>query len=125
MPPDASTLVRVSSAAELFHDPSRFMSQRHWHRPWPVAIDYRQIGVAQAGGGDLDEDFTRARRSQVDLLDYPAFTAQVLIVFLGRCLVNRHLARSHPRYCTCNRHYLPWNMISTMTAKSRVSLVKI
>src|SRR5258708_6499812 len=48
----------------------------------------------------------------------PAFTAQVPIVFPGRCIVNWHLERSLHPYCTCNRPYLPWNTLSTVTAKT-------
>jgi hypothetical protein len=45
--------------AELFYYPSRFMSQRHRHRPRPVAVDDRQIGVTQAGRPDSDQYFAR------------------------------------------------------------------
>jgi hypothetical protein len=39
------------------------------HRPRPVTVDQRQIGVAQTAAADLDQDLTRARRIEIDFED--------------------------------------------------------
>ena len=39
----------VHARPELLHHARRLVPERHRHRPWPVAVDHRQIGVTQPG----------------------------------------------------------------------------
>jgi hypothetical protein len=49
--------------AELAHDPGRLVPQRHRRRPRPIAVDHREIRVAQPGGLDLDQDLAALSRT--------------------------------------------------------------
>jgi hypothetical protein len=55
--------------ANLFHHPRRLVSERHWHRARPVAVNHGQIGVAQACRANPDQDFAMLRALQLDLLN--------------------------------------------------------
>ncbi len=52
----------VTPGAELLDDAGRLVAERHRHRPRPVAVDHRQVGVAQPGRGDLDQHLARTGR---------------------------------------------------------------
>ena len=55
--------------AKFVDDAGRLMAERHRHWARPVASDHRQVGVAQARCGDLDQHFAAARRGQLDADD--------------------------------------------------------
>ena len=44
-----------------------FVAQHDRHRARPVAVDQRQVGVAEATAAHLDQDFALARRIEIDL----------------------------------------------------------
>ena len=55
--------------AGLLDDARRLVAEQHRHRAHPVAVDHRQIGVAQPGGLDADEQLGVTRRRKVELGD--------------------------------------------------------
>src|SRR5262245_10029490 len=59
----------VDAGPEFFDHARRLMTEHHRRRSWAVAVDHRQIGVAQAGGADLHQHLAVARRIELDLLD--------------------------------------------------------
>ena len=61
--------------ADLFDDAGRFMAQRHRHRPRPVAVDHRQVGVAQARGFDPHQHLARPRRVEFEFSIASGFEA--------------------------------------------------
>ena len=52
---------------DLFDDTRGFMPQCHRRRARSVAIDNRQVGMTQAGRGNLDQDFTGTRAFEFDV----------------------------------------------------------
>ena len=54
--------LRIVRVAGLDHRCACLMAQRHRHRSRPVAVDHRQVRMAQPGGFDLDEQLTGSRR---------------------------------------------------------------
>ena len=46
-----------------------FVAQHDRHRPRPVAVDQRQVGVAEPAAADLDQHLALARRIEIDLED--------------------------------------------------------
>ena len=60
---------RGDAGPDLAHDARCFMPQRHRHHPRPVAVDHRQIGMAEPRRLDLHQHFARARRIELDLAD--------------------------------------------------------
>ncbi len=61
----------VDAGADLFHDAGAFVAADHRERDGDVAGDQVGVGMAQPGGGELDEDLLLLRRVEVDLLDAP------------------------------------------------------
>ena len=59
----------VDAGADLLDDARRLVAERHRHRPRPVALDHRQVRVAQPRRRDLDQDLARSRRVELDRLD--------------------------------------------------------
>ena len=59
----------VDAGAELLDDAGRLVAERHRHRPRPVAVDHRQVRVAQPRRRDLDQDLARSGRVELDRLD--------------------------------------------------------
>lgn len=55
--------------ADLLDDSSGFMTEQDRHRPYPGAVDHRQVGVAHARSLDSDKDLTAVGRVQVQLDD--------------------------------------------------------
>ena len=55
--------------AQFLDDAGGLMAQRHRHRPRAVAVDHRQVRMAQPRGDDLDQHLAGAGRRQVDRLD--------------------------------------------------------
>jgi hypothetical protein len=47
--------------------PSRLVTEQHGHRTHAIAVDDREIRVAQPGRLDAHEDLTRPRRVEVEL----------------------------------------------------------
>ena len=45
------------------------VAERHRHHPRPRAVDDREVGVAEAGGADPDEELARPRRVELELGD--------------------------------------------------------
>ena len=56
--------------AELHHLAGRLVADRHRHRARAVAVDHRQVGVAQTSGADAHEHLVAPRRRELDLLDH-------------------------------------------------------
>lgn len=59
----------VDAVADLLDDSSGFMTEQDRHRPYPGAVDHRQVGVAHARSLDSDKDLTAVGRVQVQLDD--------------------------------------------------------
>ncbi len=55
--------------AGLLDDARRLVSEQHRHRAHPVAVDHRQVGMAQPCGLDADQQFGVAGRREVELAD--------------------------------------------------------
>jgi hypothetical protein len=55
--------------AELLHHAGRLVPERHRQRARPVAVDHREIGVAQARDLDAHEDLARPGRVEIEFLD--------------------------------------------------------
>ena len=55
--------------AERFDDARRFVPLSHGHWPGTIAIDHRQIGMAQPSRANADQHFVAARTVQVQGLD--------------------------------------------------------
>ena len=54
---------------DLLDDTGGLVAERHRHRARAVAVDDREIGMAQARGGDAHQHFTSSRRIEFDLGD--------------------------------------------------------
>jgi hypothetical protein len=59
----------VHARAELDDLARAFVTQHDRRRPRPVAIDQRQIGVAEAGAAHLDQHLALAGRIEIELDD--------------------------------------------------------
>ena len=59
----------VHAGADLLDDAGRLMAERHRHGPRSVAVDDREIGVAQARRFDPHQHLARPRRVELDLLN--------------------------------------------------------
>jgi hypothetical protein len=59
----------VHARAERLDHAGGFVAQHHRQRPWPVAVDHRQVRVAQAGGLDPHQHFAGAGGVELDRLD--------------------------------------------------------
>ena len=55
--------------ADPLDDARRLVAEQHRHRADPVAVDDRQVGVAQAGGLDADQELGVTRRVEVEVGD--------------------------------------------------------
>ena len=55
--------------AQRLDDPGRFVPQRHRQRTGAIAVDHRQIRMAQARRRDPHQDLAFARRVEIDRLD--------------------------------------------------------
>jgi hypothetical protein len=55
--------------AERFDDARRFVPLSHGHWPGTIAIDHRQIGMAQPSRANADQHFVAARTVRVQGLD--------------------------------------------------------
>ena len=49
--------------------PAASCPKQHRHRAHPAAVDHRQIGMAEAGGLDADQEFGVAGRREFELAD--------------------------------------------------------
>ena len=58
------------AGAHFHHLAGGFVAQRHGQRPGPVAVDHRQVGVAQAGGAHPHQNLAVARGVQFHLFDF-------------------------------------------------------
>ncbi len=67
----------VDAFADLFDDAGGFMPEHHRHRTGTGAVDDGEVGVAEARGLDLDQDFARAGARQIDLDDLERLRARV------------------------------------------------
>jgi hypothetical protein len=68
----------VLDARAGFHDLARaFVADRHRQRPRAVAVDHREIRMAQTGGPHANEHFARSGGIQVDLGDLQGETLRV------------------------------------------------
>ena len=63
--------------ADLLHDAGGLVAQRHRQRPGPVAVDHREVRVAQAGGLDPDQDLPGPGRIELELFDDKGFGLRV------------------------------------------------
>ena len=59
----------VDALTDPLDDPGGLVAEQHRHRPHPVAVDHRQVGVADAGRLDSDHDLAASRRRQVEFGD--------------------------------------------------------
>ena len=59
----------VDAGPEFGDDAGRFVPQAPSGRPRPIAVDDRQIGMAQSGRGDLHQNLARPRWIELDPLD--------------------------------------------------------
>src|SRR5258708_35890511 len=88
--------------AECFDDTGGFMAERHRHRPWAIAVDDGEVGMTQACGGDLDQDFTMTGSRKLDFLDHERF-----------CFRERRFRSDGVQYGGANLHaYSPWRRYS-------------
>ena len=53
----------------LLDDARRLVAEQHRHRAHPIAVDHRQVGMAQAGGLDADQKFGVTGRCEFELAD--------------------------------------------------------
>lgn len=60
----------VHSVAELFDNASGFVTERHRHRSGAIAIDHRQVRMAQPRRLDAYKNFAGTRRRQIEFLDF-------------------------------------------------------
>jgi hypothetical protein len=58
------------TAADLFDDTGTFVAENHRQRPRSIAINDREVGVAESSRFHLDEHFTRAGRCEIDIGDF-------------------------------------------------------
>ena len=67
---DVVALGEIAHArAERLDHACGFVTQHHRQRPRPVAVDHRQIRMAEPGGLDPHQDLAGARAVELDLLD--------------------------------------------------------
>ena len=66
---DPLTDREVGLAADLLDDAGGLVAEQHRHRPHPVAVDHRQVRVAQPGGLDTHQQLVVAGRRQVEFGD--------------------------------------------------------
>jgi hypothetical protein len=55
--------------ADFFDDTRTFVAEHHGQRSGSIAIDYREVGVAEACCLHLDEYFAGPGRRQIDIGD--------------------------------------------------------
>ena len=58
------------AVAELFDNASGFVTERHWHRARAIAIDHRQVRMAQPGRLDAYKNFANTRRRKIEVFDF-------------------------------------------------------
>ena len=80
--------------AQLHHLAGRLVAERHRHRPRAVAVDHRQVGMAQARGADAHQHLAAAGRREFDLLD-----RQRLGLGVGMRQADLRAARRHGSSC--------------------------
>ncbi len=66
---EVALLQVVNERADLLDNAGGLVAERHRQRPWPVAVDDGEIGMAQARRRNADQDLARSRSFQVDLLN--------------------------------------------------------
>ena len=54
----------ADARADPLDDPGGLVAEQHRHRPHPVAVDHRQVGVADARRLDADQNFVAARAAR-------------------------------------------------------------
>ena len=59
----------VHARADLDDLARTLVAQHDRHRPRPVAVDQRQVGVAEPAAADLDQHLALAGRIEIDLED--------------------------------------------------------
>jgi hypothetical protein len=59
----------LDSRPEPLDDTGGFVPEHHRGRTRPVAVDDREIGMAQPGGGDAHEHLAWSRLGELDLAD--------------------------------------------------------
>ena len=65
---DMIALLHVVHARADLDDLARaLMAQHDRHRPWPIAVDQREIGMAEPAAAYLDQHFALAGRIEIDL----------------------------------------------------------
>jgi len=57
------------AGADGLDDPRRLVAERHRHRARPAAVDDREVGVTEAGGGDAHEQLALTRRLELELVE--------------------------------------------------------
>src|SRR6185436_12558946 len=57
----------VHASADLDDLAGALVAQHDRRRPWPVPVDQRQVGMAQAAAAYLDQHLALARRIEVEL----------------------------------------------------------
>lgn len=57
------------TGTDFLDDASRLVAEQHRQRARTVVVHHGQVRVADAGRGDLDQDFTFARRGELKLAD--------------------------------------------------------
>ena len=73
------------SGADLFHHPGALMAENGRHRRGQMPGHHHQIGVADPGGDDADQDFTGAGLFELQRLD-----AEVGTDIAGHGCLNLH-----------------------------------
>ena len=63
--------------AERLDDSGGFVAERHRQGAGSVAVDDGEVGMAQARGGDPDEDFTAAGRREVERFERQRLRARI------------------------------------------------
>jgi hypothetical protein len=67
----------VDPLPQFLDDARGLMPQRHRQRPGAVAVDDRQVGMAQPRRGDADQHLAAPRRCQLDRLDRQRPTVRI------------------------------------------------
>ncbi len=59
----------VHAGADLDDLARALMAQYDRHRPWPIAVDQREIGMAETAAAHFDQNFALAGGIEIDLDD--------------------------------------------------------
>ena len=89
------------AGADCLHDAGAFMAQHHGQGHRHGAVEHRQVGMANAGRGHLDQHFAGAGRFQREVFDAQATKIQGYGCFHGRSLSVRRWPAGGRRQRQC------------------------